>query len=760
MATTKIRGITIQLGGDASGLTEALSDVNRESDKTKRQLKDVQRMLKLDPGNTELLAQKQRLLSESVDVTKKKLEALKEAEKQVQKQVKDGKTQEQYDALKREIIATEDELKKLEEAAKSSNVFLEKVSATADKVAQGADKVAQGADKVANATRGVSTAATGALTAAAAGAISFEDSFAKVSTLLDDGRTDFDAYKQAIVAGSSETGIAVGEYAEAVYSAISASVDQADAVKFTTDAAKLAKGGFTDLTKSVDVLTTAINGYGMTADDADRIGDLLINTQNQGKTTVDELASSMGAVIPIAASANFTIEELCAGYALMTKNGIATAESGTYMKSMLSELTKHGSESDKALRNITGKGFAELRASGIETADILQILNNHAVKNNLTLKDMFGSVEAGSAALMLSKNYGGEFIEMLDSMNNSAGTTEAAYEKVTGTAGAKMKNSLNEAMNAGIQLGEVMLPLLDKVINFVGDLTGKLSQLDEGQLETIAIVLAVVAAISPVAGIVSGIASAVGGVSSALAFLVANPIVLVVAAVAAAVALIALYGDEIKAGLQAVDDFLQNVFAIDWTQVFGPVLGGALNLFFENVKTVWDGTKTVLDGIIDFVQGVFSGNWEQAWTGVQKIFGGAFGALVGLAKSPLNGLISMVNSAIDALNSVSFDMPDWLGGGHYGINIPNIPMLAKGGSVFEGDAIVGERGPEILRVANGKAVVEPLAGNSGRSESLLNTPGGGSGGTETIVMQVVLDGDVIGETSYKYAQWRDRMNGN
>ena len=98
---------------------------------------------------------------------------------------------------------------------------------------------------------------------------------------------------------------------------------------------KLAKGGFTDGAKAVDVLTTAINGYGLQAEDATRVSDLLITTQNLGKTTVDELASSMGPVIKMADNANFSIGELSAAYALMTKNGIATAESGTYLKQML-----------------------------------------------------------------------------------------------------------------------------------------------------------------------------------------------------------------------------------------------------------------------------------------------------------------------------------------------------------------------------------------------------------------------------------------
>ncbi|MGE4213607.1 MAG: phage tail tape measure protein, partial [Anaerotignaceae bacterium] len=226
----------------------------------------------------------------------------------------------------------------------------------------------------------------------------FETSFAKVSTLLDESTTDFEAYKDSIMDASNETGVAVDELSESIYGSISAGVDSADAVKFTTEAVKLAKGGFTDTASAVDVMTTAINGYKMSAEDTTKISDMLITTQNLGKTTVDELASSMGAVIPIASASNFGIDELSASYATLTKNGIATSEAGTYMKSMLGELTKSGSSADTALRELTGKGFAQLKTEGASTTDILKMLSDSAEGNGQSLKDMFGSTEAGSAA--------------------------------------------------------------------------------------------------------------------------------------------------------------------------------------------------------------------------------------------------------------------------------------------------------------------------------------------------------------------------
>lgn len=144
MAGTKIRGITIDLMADASGLEKALDDVNKSAKSTQKQLKDVERLLKLDPKNTELLAQKQRLLSEAVQKSNDKLKALKKAQEEVGEELqKTGKGQEQYDALTREIMVTERELKEAEQAARSFNVTTEKIAASAEKLAGKFNNVAQ-----------------------------------------------------------------------------------------------------------------------------------------------------------------------------------------------------------------------------------------------------------------------------------------------------------------------------------------------------------------------------------------------------------------------------------------------------------------------------------------------------------------------------------------------------------------------------------------------------------------------------------------
>ncbi|HAP4334472.1 TPA: phage tail tape measure protein, partial [Enterococcus faecalis] len=318
--------------------------------------------------------------------------------------------------LKNALDKTNKELKEQEKASKFAADNIKKIGEAGEKIKGVGTKITAGVTVPIMAIGGFATKQ----------AIEVETQFAKVSTLLDSSQVDFQKYKNEIAKTATEMGVSFEEYSESVYSAISASVDQADAVNFVGDAVKLAKGGFTETATAVDLLTTTINAYNLKATDAGKISDYLISTQNLGKTTVNELASSMGKVIPIANANNVGMNELSTAYAVMTKNGIATAETGTMVKAMLNELGKTGSQADKALKEIAGKSFKQLMDEGNNLSDVLNLMNEHAHKNGLALNDMFGSVEAGTAALTLSKGEGSEYNEILKQINDSAGATQEA----------------------------------------------------------------------------------------------------------------------------------------------------------------------------------------------------------------------------------------------------------------------------------------------------------------------------------------------
>lgn len=306
-------------------------------------------------------------------------------------------------------------------------------------------------------------------------AAEFEAGIAKVSTIADTSRVSLSTIEADIMSLSRKTGQSAGDITEASYQAMSASVDTASAVKFVDEANKLAVGGFTQQATAADVLTTAINAYGLQVAEATRLSDMLIMTQNLGKTTVDELAQNMGRVIPLASAYNVEMDNLSAAYAEMTKNGIATAESTTYIKSMLNELGSAGSEVSKVLTEQTGQSFAQLMQNGYSLGDVLQVLGQSVDGNTTAFNNLWGSQEAGIGALSLFNSGAAAFNGTLREMQGSAGATEKAYSAMTDTtefAAQRMSNSFsNLKLTVGGQLNPVMEELYNKTADIVDSFT-------------------------------------------------------------------------------------------------------------------------------------------------------------------------------------------------------------------------------------------------------------------------------------------------
>lgn len=303
----------------------------------------------------------------------------------------------------------------------------------------------------------------------------------------------------------------------------------------------------------------------------------------------------------------------------------------------------------------------------------------------------------------------------------------------------------------GAKAAEALAPVIQDIAEGLSKVLGFLGSLSPAMIETLIAITGIVALVSPIAGTIAKVAFAVnnvtillqtlgpviaavqGGLSALMggvtAFIAANPIAILVAAIIALVALIATKGDEIKEILQKVDDFFTNIFAVDFSNIFGPVLGGVLNRFFDTFQFIWANIKTVLDGVISFIQAVFAGNWQAAWDAVKGIFTGVFDNIYNFATEKLQGVIDFINKiiglageALDKLNEVTQAGNDSKGnrvnGGNQNHNtwsawdaITNagLPLMANGGSIVgSGAAIVGEAGPELLSLSNGRATVTPI----------------------------------------------------
>lgn len=509
-----IKGITIEIGSDTKKFKSGLKDLNQSSKDLQRELTAVNKALKHDPKNTDLLRQKQELLTKSVSETKSKLEALKAAKDRADKDMANGTevNQEEYRRLVREISTTENSLKNLTKEMKNfGSVSAQQIAAAGEDVQELGGKIETVGKKVSVA----SAASAAALGASVKLASDYTDAVAKVGTVADLQSVPLEKLRDDMLQLSTETGRGAGEIADATYQAISASVDTADAVSFVGTSVGLAKAGFLETADAVDVLTTIINAYGLEASDAGRLSDILIQTQNDGKTTVNELSQSMGQVIPLASAYGVNIENLAASYAQLTKNGVATAQAGTYLKSMLNELGDSGSDVGEILKSKTGKSFGQLMNDGMSLGDVLGILNDSVNGDSEALAGLWSSSEAGTGALSILSSGVGAFNDELGNMQDSTGNVADALETLS-TPSAKAQESLNAVKNAGIELGsaalEAIAPLLEQLAETVKSLTERFSNLSPATQTVIVAVMAILAALGPVIIIIGTLIQSIGAI--------------------------------------------------------------------------------------------------------------------------------------------------------------------------------------------------------------------------------------------------------
>lgn len=369
-------------------------------------------------------------------------------------------------------------------------------------------------------TKGLTLPLVGFSTASVTAAADFETSFSKLLTIADTVAVPIDTLRDKVMDLSTQTGRSSSEIAEAAYSAISAGQDTADALKFVESASKLAKGGFTGVSTATDVLTTALNAYGLSAEEVTHVSDVLIETQNEGKTTVSELSSVMGKVIPTAAAANVEIEDLASQFVALTKNGIGTAEASTYINGMLNELTKSGTNASDTFMKAAGVSFPEYIRAGHSTTEAIQLLSAAQVEAGLTVSDAFGSAEAGKAANVLVQHAEDATTAMYN-MQTQSGQTEAAFLTMEGTAASNFEKLKNNAQNLAITFGETVIPAILPVVegftSGIRTLAEQFEKLPEPMQEFIVKSGLIVAAAGPVLSVggkvVGGIQKLTGGIS-------------------------------------------------------------------------------------------------------------------------------------------------------------------------------------------------------------------------------------------------------
>ena len=701
---SRIKGITVEIGGDTTGLEKALKGVNSSIKTTQSTLKDVERLLKLDPTNTELLTQKQKLLKDAIASTSEKLETLKEAQKQAKEQLERGELgQDKYDALQREIVETEQELKRLQEQAATTSVTLEKIAAAGDKFEKAGDSITNAGKQISVA----SAAVTGLGVAAVKTAADFDSAMANVAAISGATGDDLQALRDKAREMGEKTKFSASEAADAMSYMAMAGWKTGDMLSGIEGIMHLAAASGEDLATTSDIVTDALTAFGLTAEDSAHFADILAAASSNANTNVSMMGETFKYCAPVAGALGYSAEDVAEAIGLMGNAGIKSTQAGTALRTMMTKLQGELKLSGEALGEVTIQ-TANADGSMRELSDILADCRTAFSK-------MSESEAAAAAETLVGKNAMSGFLALMNSAPGDIDKLRNAIDNCDGSAenmAAIMQDNLNGQLTIlksqleelAISFGEMLMPVIRKVVTAVQGFVDKLNNMDEAQRKTIITIGLVIAALGPFLVILGTVISTVGKSMKAYASAAKGIKKLMVAVksgtgifgklgtalggisapVLAIVAVIAVLVAAFTHLWKTNDGFRENIIAT-WTQIKETVnnfcqgivdrlnsLGFEFSSITEVLKAVWDGfcnllgpvfegafrfisdtLSTVLDVIlntVDFFIAVFSGDWEGAWEAVKNIF-----------SSIWNGLVSWFTNILETIKGVLDVALGWIG---------------------------------------------------------------------------------------------------
>lgn len=666
MAAGRIKGITVEIGGDTTKLQTALKGVNSEIKNTQAQLKDVEKLLKLDPGNTELLAQKQKLLSDAVSETKEKLTTLKTAAEQANTALANGDiSQEQYDALQREIIETEQDLKKLEEQAKQSDAALQKIAANGEKLKTVGDNISSAGQKMLPVTAAVTGLGTAAVTTAA----NFESSMSQVQATMGvtkdamstvDGQSvnTMDTLSELAKKMGAETAFSAKECADALNYLALAGYDTQQMCDTLPTVLNLAAAGDIDLASASDMVTDAMSALGMGVDESTKMVDQMAKTASSTNTSVAQLGEGILTIGATAKSIKGGTAELNTALGILANNGIKGAEGGTHLRNVI-----------LSLQNPTDKAAAQMDALGVSVYDSngnMRSLNDILGDLNKSMDGMTSADKANIIATIFNKtdlasvnallaNTGDTWDSLQNSITNSAGAAQQMADTQLDNLQGQITILKSALEGLAISFGELLMPAIKQIVDWVQKFVDWLNSMDEGTKKVVVTVALLAAAIGPVLIVIGKVVSAVGtimtvvpkiasaisAVKTAFAALnvtmLANPIVLIIAAITALVAaFIYLWNTN--------EGFRQ--FWIDLWEGIKQAVITAWNAITSFLSTAWESILSLAQTVWGGISGFFTTLWE----GIKGVFTSAWEAISGVMTTIWNTITSIWQSIYDTIS--------------------------------------------------------------------------------------------------------------
>ena len=707
----RIKGITVEIGGDTTKLQTALKGVNGQIKNTQSALKDVQKLLKLDPTNTTLLAQKQKLLTQAIGETKEKLATLKTAAQQANEQLQKGEiSQEQYDALQREITETEAELKKLESQASKTNQTLTKIGEAGSKVESFGNGVTNAGKRVSVA----SAAVTGLGVASVKTAADFESSMSQVQATMGitkdsmsklDGQSvnTMDALSDLAKEMGAKTAFSASECAEALNYLALAGYDTQEMADTLPTVLNLAAAGGLDLASASDMVTDAMSALGMKTSDANKMVDQMAKTASSTNTSVGQLGEGILTIGATAKTVKGGTAELNTALGILANNGIKGAEGGTHLRNVI-----------LSLQNPTDKAAAQMEALGVSVFDsqgnvrslndILGDLNKSmdgmtAEEKANIISKIFNKTDLSSVNALLA-NTGDTWDELQTSIENSGGAAQQMADTQLDNLSGQLTILKSAVEGFAISIGETLMPMVKNIVAKLQSFVDWLNNLDEGTRQVIVKIGLFVAALGPFLVIlgtviskvgvsmqafsklglkISGAITNAGGLSAAMgkvgtAIMGINPVVVaIVAAIALLVgAFVHLWNtnEGFRDSIIAVWERIKTVFSEfaqgitgrlnalgfdfeNFKEVVSAIWNGFCNLLapvFEGVFTqivnILEGVLGVITGLLDVFIGIFTGNWSQVWTGVKEIFGSVWDFIKNTFTNYMNVIKGVANTVL------------------------------------------------------------------------------------------------------------------
>ena len=685
----RIKGITVEIGGDTTKLQTALKGVNSSIRDTQSQLRDVEKLLKLDPGNTELLAQKHRLLGEAVAGTKEKLATLKTAAEQANTALANGEiTQDQYDALQREIIETENNLRDLERQAGQSAVALQKIAATGEKLKTVGDNISSAGQKLLPVTAGVTALGTAAVSTAA----NFESSMSQVqatmgitkdamSTVNGESVNTMDTLSALAKKMGSETAFSASECAEALNYLALAGYDTQQMCDTLPTVLNLAAAGGIDLAAASDMVTDAMSALGMGVDEAGTMVDQMAKTASTTNTSVAQLGEGILTIGATAKTVKGGTAELNTALGILANNGIKGAEGGTHLRNVILSLQN---PTDKAAACMEQLGLDVYDSEGNMRSlnDILGDLNTSmdgmtaAEKSNI-IGQIFNKTDLSSVNALLA-NTGATWDDLQQSIIDSGGAAQQMADTQLDNLQGQITILKSALEGLAISFGELLLPAIKMIVGWVQQFVDWLNGMDEGTKKVITTVALLAAALGPVLIVVGKVVSAVGTimtivpkvagvintVKTAFAALnttmLANPIFLIIAAITALVAaFIYLWNtnedfrqfwinlwENVKEVAIAVWEAIKNFFTAAWEAISSTAqaVWNGIKDFFSGL---WEGIKTIFSTVVEVIKTIITTYFNIYKTIITTVLN----AIKTVFTTVWNGIKTVVTTVVTAIQT-------------------------------------------------------------------------------------------------------------